>query len=59
MENLSQTAQQLDNMNKQLQKLLFEKQQEIMKLNTELKEIRDSELWQAGRKVRSLRPEHN
>ena len=29
------------------------------KLNTELKEIRDSELWQAGRKVRSLRPEHN
>jgi chromosome segregation ATPase len=40
MENLSQTAQQLDNMNKQLQKLLFEKQQEIMKLNTELKMLR-------------------
>ena len=28
------------------------------KLNNELKEIRESELWQAGKKVRSLRPEH-
>ena len=29
------------------------------KLNNELEEIRKSELWQAGKKVRSLRPEHN
>ena len=29
------------------------------KLNNELEEIRKSELWQAGKKVRSLRAEHN
>ena len=27
------------------------------KLEAELKELRDSEMWQAGRTVRSLRPE--
>lgn len=40
MENLLQTTQQLDNMNKQLQKMLFEKQQEILKLNTEVKMLK-------------------
>ena len=30
-----------------------------IKLNKELKEIRESELWQAGKKVRLLRPENN
>ncbi|MDH5475123.1 MAG: ketol-acid reductoisomerase [Cyclobacteriaceae bacterium] len=30
-----------------------------VKLEAELKEIRDSELWQAGKTVRSLRPEEN
>ncbi|ANI88651.1 hypothetical protein A9P82_04725 [Arachidicoccus ginsenosidimutans] len=29
------------------------------KLNEELKELRESELWQAGKTVRSLRPENN
>jgi ketol-acid reductoisomerase len=28
------------------------------KLDTELKELRESELWQAGKTVRSLRPEN-
>jgi ketol-acid reductoisomerase len=28
------------------------------KLEVELKELRDSELWQAGKTVRSLRPEN-
>jgi ketol-acid reductoisomerase len=28
------------------------------KLDAELKELRDSELWQAGKTVRSLRPEN-
>src|SRR5260370_42082666 len=28
------------------------------KLNIELKELRDSEMWQAGKTVRSLRPEN-
>ena len=29
------------------------------KLNEELKEMRESEMWQAGATVRSLRPERN
>ena len=29
------------------------------KLEIELKELRDSEIWQAGKTVRSLRPENN
>jgi ketol-acid reductoisomerase len=28
------------------------------KLDIELKELRDSEMWQAGKTVRSLRPEN-
>jgi ketol-acid reductoisomerase len=28
------------------------------KLDAELKELRDSEMWQAGKTVRSLRPEN-
>jgi ketol-acid reductoisomerase len=28
------------------------------KLNEELKELRDSEMWRAGKTVRSLRPEN-
>ena len=28
------------------------------KLNEELKELRESEMWQAGKTVRSLRPEN-
>jgi ketol-acid reductoisomerase len=30
-----------------------------VKLEAELKELHDSEMWQAGRTVRSLRPENN
>lgn len=29
------------------------------RLNEELKEIRESEMWQAGKAARSLRPENN
>jgi ketol-acid reductoisomerase len=30
-----------------------------VKLEAELKEMRDSEMWRAGAAVRSLRPENN
>lgn len=40
LENISKTAQQLDQMNQQLQKMLIDKQQEISKLNVELKMMR-------------------
>jgi ketol-acid reductoisomerase len=30
-----------------------------VKLEEELKELRDSEMWQAGATVRKLRPENN
>jgi 2-oxoglutarate ferredoxin oxidoreductase subunit alpha len=31
---------------------------ELQKLDEELREMRESEMWQAGAAVRSLRPEH-